>query len=295
MNDLIIPDFSIDLFPTLKVHSNSLGPWESVYRGDGYGLAGIRPHQFGDGIRKIAWKATAKQGELCVRETYAERSVSVLIIVDRSPRMGAHDLEKLSFIKTATGAIINGAQRRNLAVGFLDWAKNKEHYRRPQEGRAHALKVRKSTTNRNFRATEDNVALQLARLQDFKNHLPKGTLLFLFSDFLVLPPEELIREISETFDFHPVIVQHPVWEKDFPQLEGTFPFVDPLTNEIEEGFFTLKQSRLLAEKHRQRYADIVSFFSSLEISTITLTTSDEDECERNFAFWSNERSLRRVR
>src|SRR3989344_1760469 len=160
IKDLVIPDFSVDLFPTLKVYSNSLGQWESVYRGDGYGLAGVRQHQFGDGIRRIAWKATAKQNELMVRETYAERSLSVLIVIDRSPRMGAHDLEKLSIIKIATGAIINGAQRRNLAVGFLDWAKNKEHYRRPQEGRTHAFRVRKSTTNRNFLATDNNVTLQ---------------------------------------------------------------------------------------------------------------------------------------
>ena len=295
IKDLIIPDFSVDLFPTLKVYSNALGQWESVYRGDGYGLAGIRHHQSGDGIRRIAWKATAKRGELMVRETYSERSLSVLIVVDGSPRMGAYDLEKLLFIKTATGAIINGAQSRNLALGFLDWAKGKEHYRRPQEGHAHAFKVRKSTTNRNFLAVDDNVNLQLTRLKDFKKHLPKGTMLFLFSDFFVLPAEELIIEIAKSFDFHPVIVQHPIWEKDFPEIEGTLSFAEPLTNEIAEAFFTLNQSRSLAKKHRQRYADIVSFFESMEINPITLTTSDEAECERSFAFWSNERSLHRVR
>lgn len=294
LGDLIIPYFSVDLFPVVRVINNVFGMWESVYKGEGYGLAGIRPYQFGDGMHRIAWKATAKHGELLVRETYAERSLGVVIVVDRAPRMGAYDLEKLQIVKTAAGAIINGAQHRNLAVGYLDWAKDKEHYRRPQEGSAHAFKVRKSTTNRNFRAP-DNIELQLARLQDFKGHLPKGTLVFLFSDFFVLPPKDLVEEISVVFDFHPVVVQHPVWEMDFPEIEGTFPFVRPENGETIEGFFTIKQARALAEEHCQRYRNISAFFASLDIEPITLTTNDEEECDRIFAIWNSERARQRLR
>lgn len=65
------------------------GAHRSVQVGTGTEFHGIRQYQFGDEFRKINWKATARTGNIMVREFEMEKNINVLIVLDASSTMGA--------------------------------------------------------------------------------------------------------------------------------------------------------------------------------------------------------------
>lgn len=55
---------------------------DPIRRGTGTELAGQRPFRYADDIRSINWKATARTGNLIVKESYLERDPPILLLID---------------------------------------------------------------------------------------------------------------------------------------------------------------------------------------------------------------------
>ncbi|OHA46641.1 MAG: hypothetical protein A3A80_02135 [Candidatus Terrybacteria bacterium RIFCSPLOWO2_01_FULL_44_24] len=297
--EIIIPDFYVDLSPLERVHSSHLGTWGSVFRGEGYDLEGIRPYQHGDDARKIARKASAHHGEVMVRVNYAERNPTVFLVFDRSPKMGACDVfnpetekwesYKHKIMKVVSGAIINGAVKNHLTIGYIDFAKGEEHFRKPEEGDEGIARIRRSSSNENFLGDEDNVSECLERLFTLKHNLPRGSLVFILSDFFVLPSEDLLGDAIDRFNLQPVIIRHPQWEMTFPQDSITIPLRDATNGVVREIFITKSEARRLHNQHEHNYQDAVAFFRSLGVDPLTFVSSDEEYCEEVFLEWADSR------
>ncbi len=60
------------------------GPLRAMRLADGGEFAEIREHHYGDSLRKIAWKASAKRGRLMVREYEPEESSVLWFLLDAS-------------------------------------------------------------------------------------------------------------------------------------------------------------------------------------------------------------------
>lgn len=58
---------------------------DTLRRGQGTDLAGIRPSTPIDAFHRIDWKATARMGKLMTRESYLERDPSIMLMVDLWP------------------------------------------------------------------------------------------------------------------------------------------------------------------------------------------------------------------
>lgn len=67
--------------------------------GNGMEINGIRPYQIGDDVRKIDWKATARDAddELFVREHYSEVTPSVYVVTDMAANRYATGLPTLEY------------------------------------------------------------------------------------------------------------------------------------------------------------------------------------------------------
>ena len=61
-------------------------------KGEGIEFADLRPFTFGDRVRRINWRASARRGELWVNEQHPERNVDVVLFLDSfaEARRGAH-------------------------------------------------------------------------------------------------------------------------------------------------------------------------------------------------------------
>jgi len=62
-----------------NVYTGNLGNNLTSFKGDGIDFAEIREYNYGDDVRKINWKATAKSGELKLNEFNEERELHIIV------------------------------------------------------------------------------------------------------------------------------------------------------------------------------------------------------------------------
>ena len=84
-------------------------------------IAGARPYQPGDPLRRIHWKATARSGELQVRVADASTTAQIMLLLNLSTGRyvwDGLDTERLEVAISLTGTIAAWALDRDLAVGL---------------------------------------------------------------------------------------------------------------------------------------------------------------------------------
>lgn len=112
------------------------GSHQSVQVGTGTEFHGIREYQFGDEYRKINWKATARLGNLMVREMEQEKNINVLIVLDASSTMGAGSImnTKLEFAIRAGVVLCKVAQEHRDKIGACILQNNPRFKKDPKKG-----------------------------------------------------------------------------------------------------------------------------------------------------------------
>ncbi|SJN38260.1 hypothetical protein FM104_10020 [Microbacterium esteraromaticum] len=87
------------------------GAYASLMRGRSLDFEDLRPYEYGDQVRDIDWRATAKQGEPLIKRTKATRMHTVLFLVDAGRGMNALAEDETS--KRELAVLVTGA------LGFL--------------------------------------------------------------------------------------------------------------------------------------------------------------------------------
>lgn len=114
----------------LRHRLHDMGVHRTAVRGEGRSFESLREYVRGDDPRKIDWKATARHGEVIVREYEAERSQSVLLAVDAgrlmSERTGGR--ERLDHALAAALLLTEVATSQGDRVGALVFADRVQRY-----------------------------------------------------------------------------------------------------------------------------------------------------------------------
>jgi uncharacterized protein (DUF58 family) len=233
----------IPLHPRRRLLGTASGGSTSLRRGGRADVASSRPYRPGDHFRTIDWKASARlssarqSDDFIVRERFAEETPAVVIVVDRRPEMALYPselpwLRKPAAVQAAARVLVASALNQRSLVSYLDFA---THPGDPKAGtpfweppRAQANVWRAGLRERlddylarAFDAPEDNVARALAFLGSVRSAVPIGSFVFVLSDFIApTAPELWGQAVDNGWDVVPVIVQDPVWEQSFPQIEG---------------------------------------------------------------------------
>src|SRR5439155_354263 len=115
-----------------------------------------------------------------------------------------------------------------------------------------------------FRAPESNVEYAFDFLMSHPRSVPAGTFVFVLSDFLVPPPAETwLRALEQRWDVIPVVLQDPLWERSFPDLDG---FVVELADAGGRSQHVRLRRREVAERRRAnetRWEKLVDDFARL--------------------------------
>ena len=84
------------------------GAYASLLRGRSLDFEDLRPYEYGDQVRDIDWRATARHGEPLIKRTKATRRHTVLFVVDAGRGMNAlaqDERSKRELAVLATGAL----------------------------------------------------------------------------------------------------------------------------------------------------------------------------------------------
>jgi uncharacterized protein (DUF58 family) len=90
-------------------------------KGEGIEFADLRPFVFGDQVRRVNWRASARRGELWVNERHPERNADVVVFLDSfaEARRGAHGTIEPAV--RAAAALTERYLRRRDRVGLVSF------------------------------------------------------------------------------------------------------------------------------------------------------------------------------
>jgi uncharacterized protein (DUF58 family) len=120
----------VKVFPRQEALRRLLQPAETqLYSGDelsrtkGEGLefADLRPFAFGDRVRRINWRASARRGELWVNEQHPERNVDVVLFVDSFAELRRGSSSTLELAVRAAATLADRYTRRRDRVGLISF------------------------------------------------------------------------------------------------------------------------------------------------------------------------------
>ncbi len=163
--------------------------YRSVFRGKGLEFSEVREYQYGDDIRYIDWKVSARTGKLHVKEFVEERDLLIYIIFDIS----ASTTTGSSSIRREVGYLIAAslafsAFRSGDRVGMILFSDSVERVIKPAKSRAQIYRlIRELVISPELKATALSPPLRfLARV------LRERAIIFIISDLIAEDLKEAV-------------------------------------------------------------------------------------------------------
>lgn len=165
------------------VESLFSGEYVSVFHGRGLEFSHVRAYQFGDDVRAIDWKVTARRGTPYVRQFVEERDLLVVLLVDvsASGRFGPGERSAGDVAAEIAAAITFSATRNNDRLSLMLVSDRVEHFEEPGSGRNHAVRVLAELLSREPRRGSTDLAAGFERLA---RAIPPRATVFVISDFI---------------------------------------------------------------------------------------------------------------
>ena len=300
----------IPLHPRRRLLGTASGGATSIRRGGRSDTASSRPYRPGDHFRAIDWKSSARlsaardDDEFIVRERHAEETPAVVLVVDRRRAMALYPpelpwLHKPAALRTAAQLLLRSAVNQRSLVAYLDFATHPgesdagvPYWRAPRaEADAWRSSLREGVDaflGGDFDAPDDNLTRAFEFLASRRLAVPLGSFVFVLSDFIVAPPPELLAQaVGRGWDVVPVIVQDPLWEQSFPQIEGV---LISLADENGENARRVRLGRREVAARRDanehRLASIRAGFARLDLESVVIGSSDTDRVHGALVDWA---------
>jgi uncharacterized protein (DUF58 family) len=293
------------LVPRRRLLGLAFGAIHGARRGIGTDVAGSRPYVRGDDRDAIDWAASARLSgakdtdEFIVREHYADDAPRVVIVVDRRPEMSLSSpdvpwLRKHEALRAAATMIAESVAEARGLVGYLDFAEGGDTpFWRPPSSSGEARSIRERHVHHPvYMAPEDNLTRALEFLEGHRRSMPGGSFLFVLSDFLVTPGQEVWDRIVEhRWDVVPVVVQDPMWEQSFPPVDGIVVPLVGADGRVRLVRLRAGESDERRREHEQRREELLSGFAELGLEPVLLSSADREHVLAAFLEWSANREF----
>jgi len=111
----------LEVYTAKKIRNLRVGPYTSPLRGTGFDFDEHRPYRPGDDVRRIDWNVTARLNAPFLRQTHAERELTVTIALDLSPSMtvGSSRYSKKEVMTFIAASLLFSAVTDQINVGLL--------------------------------------------------------------------------------------------------------------------------------------------------------------------------------
>ena len=204
------------------VNSHMHGNFHSVFKGSGLEFSEVRSYQYGDDVRTIEWKVSAKGHGTFVKNFKEEKEQNVFFILDvsASQEIGS-DRQKIDVGKEICAVLTLSAIKEHAHVGIIGYSDQKELYIKPGKGLKHAYDIIFSIFNLKPKSLRTDLNKSLAFALSF---LKRKSVVILISDFIDSGFEQNLITLTKK---HDLVVIHlsDKREIDFPRM-GIIPLYD---------------------------------------------------------------------
>lgn len=249
-----------------RIAGSLLGEASSVRRGESADIAGSRAYVPGDDPRAIDWAGSARltaargRDQFLVREFYAEETPLAVIVCDRSPSMstapapGTPFLSKPETLARVAALVADSALAARSQFAFFEFRGDTPFFSQPGARGARALL--EQWTHAQGQGGERSADELVQALAPERARLPRGTLVFVLSDFALSPSESVWPLVLDAgWEVVPVVIQDPVWEQSFP-LEAAGLVLEQPDGPVRIG--AADAARLKCE-HERRIGEIAAW------------------------------------
>ncbi len=223
MKDILKKLRRYDIRIRKAINSQMQGDFHSIFKGSGLEYDDVRSYQYGDDIRSINWKVTAK-GHGTFVNTYIEekeQTVFFLLDVSASQEIGRDGRTKQDLGKEITALLAMSATQQSSTAGLLCFSDQRELFIKPAKGRRHLSELITGL----FRLVPVSKGTDLRQAIKFTlNLIKRKSIIFLISDFI---DEAYMHELKGMARKHDLVVIHLYDRREFamPRL-GIVPLVE---------------------------------------------------------------------
>ncbi|MCX5924019.1 MAG: DUF58 domain-containing protein [Candidatus Dependentiae bacterium] len=184
----------------LEIHTrrllsgSNIGGYKSRQKGFGFEFDQLRSYQYGDDVRLIDWKSSARTPDnLLVRQYFEERNRTFMICLDLSAStyFGSGDVLKQDVMKQIAGVLSLAAEWGKDKVGLIIFSDQVEKVIPPARGQKHVQKL--LTELFSYKQTGKKTDLNV--LFDYvASRVAKRSIVFVISDFIADDFEKALKK-----------------------------------------------------------------------------------------------------
>ncbi len=195
------------------------GAYRSVFKGSGLDFHEIRPYEFGDDVRLIDWRTTAKMDKPYVKIYKEERQLYLTLFLDSSASMRVY--QKWETLLVLYAITLYSAYKNSDKFAtwlFTDQVETLTPYEQGRE--AFMAQLRNAFYHKPL-SKKTNLS---AALKKFRHFINRKTLLFIFSDFLF---DDYLTTLAALAQRHEIWLFH-LWSKRelYKSIRGVIPIQD---------------------------------------------------------------------
>lgn len=185
----------------LEIHTRrilsgtSIGGSKSRQRGFGFEFDQLRGYQYGDDVRLIDWKSSARSVDsLLVRQYFEERNRVFMICLDisASTLFGSGDMIKQDMMKQITGVLSLAAEYGKDKVGLILFSDRIEKVVHPAKGKAHVHAIIETIFSHQPQGKRTDLAVLFEHVA---GKVDKHAIVFVVSDFIASDYEKALRQV----------------------------------------------------------------------------------------------------
>lgn len=207
-----------------KVANNHLqGEYQSLFKGSGLEFDDLRPYQYGDDVRTIEWKVSAKGHGTFVKTFREDKEQSVYFLLDisGSQDIGQQGNKKIDKGKLIAGVLTLAAVYEGSQIGLISYTDQQEKLILPSKGSKQGVKIIRGI----FDHKNKSLKTDLNGMFSFAlNLIKKRSIIIVISDFIDQDYERSFRALAERHDLVAIQLTDPR-ESALPSL-GIIPIYD---------------------------------------------------------------------
>ena len=281
----------------------AFGAMHGARRGSGSDVAGSRDYVVGDDPDRIDWASSARVSsardtdDFIVRDYFSDESPRAVLVMDhRRAMVDTPDwipwLCKSKAMGIAVELIEESVSDARGLIGLLEFDDELDHVRWCPPGtsrRAQAIGD-EAVPASGLDERRSGVSAAFSFLALHRRAVPSASFVFVLSDLLDPPPLATWEwAIDRGWDVVPVVIQDPVWEQSFPDVDGVvLPLLGP---DGKRRLVRLRkgESARYRELHEERRRALLESLQSLGIGCVLVSDEKLDHVLDAFLSWSTER------
>ncbi|MCG8474820.1 MAG: DUF58 domain-containing protein [Cytophagales bacterium] len=237
--------YEIQIRKAIQAHMQ--GDYHSIFKGSGIEFDDVRTYQYGDDVRAIDWKVSAKGIGTYIKTFREDKEQNVFFLVDvsASQEIGKPGQQKMDIAKELCGVLTLAAIRENSSVGLISFSDQRELYVKPNKGMKHGYEI----ISKLYDHRPGSVRTDLNKAFRYTlNMLKRKSIVILISDFIDEGYEHNLKGLAREHDL--VVLQVSDYrETKLPKL-GIIPLFD---KESRKTVWMNTSSGIFRKKMQQKY------------------------------------------